>query len=50
MKDIYHNNNLFLVYMYSKYIRHPSYMIIKRYYHQPERNDLIHVKTEVLTY
>lgn len=50
MQDIYHNEKLFLIYMYSKYIQHPSYIIIKRYYHHPEREDLIHIRTEILNH
>jgi hypothetical protein len=48
--DIYHNGKLFLVFMYMVSKPHFGYTIIKKYYHQPNRTDLIHVRTEMLTH
>jgi hypothetical protein len=48
--DIYHCGKLFLVFMYMETRPHFGYTIIRRYYHQPNRTDLIHVQTEMITH
>ena len=48
--DIYHNGKLFLIFMYMKTKKYFGHTIIKKYYHQPDRKDLIHIKTEMLTH
>jgi hypothetical protein len=48
--DIYHLGKLFLVFMYMETRPHLGFTVIKKYYHQPDRKDLVHVKTELITH
>jgi hypothetical protein len=49
-RDIYINGELFLVFMYSVKKQALGYHTINHYYHQPNNKELIHIKTEFISY